>query len=255
MGKTSSKKGRRESIGSRSKRSKTIEREEPKPEPKEDLNDVPTNVLLIESAKTLGLMLLFAVPPLILIRLAYSIDALEFMFYPVQIVETLGAYLIVKLFGVSVTLAEGNTRLNFDIDGVVHDDFRVIPACTALMEIGFWIGLVMGYRGTKVRTRALWAMGGAGFLFIENIIRIAANYPIMLYVGEAGWHDYHMFWLEWGQLAVVGLMFLVFAFFTRKQLAQVFQSGVAKAEEELEPEPEPKKRSSYRSKRKKEAFK
>lgn len=96
---------------------------------------------------------------------------------------------------------------------------QIDSVCTGFHEMVFLGVLVMGFRGVSVKLRAKWTVILLGIVFVENLFRIFALYPIALYWGRDFEEWFHHYWWHYGQYAFIMMLFgLWFFFVARKQI-------------------------------------
>ena len=209
------------------------EKKKKKPESGEDPDDVDPNRFLIEMVKTLALILIAGIGAYAIIRWAYSVDSLKFLFYPFQWIEFNITYGISKLFGIDVVKSTvyDYTLLYTFPDGT-STNIQIISACTAVCEMGMIMAVILAFRGPRFKKRILWASIFTGIIFVENIIRLVMNYPLYRYLGEDGWIKYHNFWMEYGQLIVVMILLTIYVLIIANKEIQGIYKGDKGEEEE-----------------------
>jgi len=148
--------------------------------------------------------------------------------YPLQVTE---AKLIERtqsdIFGIPVNRV--NATLYYDVDAEWHgqslskDDkiggfnLEIDSVCTGFHETVFLGVLILGFRGVPLRLRAKWAVIFSLVIFVENLFRIFALYPMALYWGRDFEEWFHYYWWHYGQYAFIMTLFgLWFVFVARK---------------------------------------
>lgn len=148
--------------------------------------------------------------------------------YPLQVTE---AKLIEStqsdIFGMPVNRV--NATLYYDVDAEWHgqslskDDkiggfnLEIDSVCTGFHETVFLGVLILGFRGVPLRLRAKWAVIFSLVIFVENLFRIFALYPMALYWGRNFEEWFHYYWWHYGQYAFIMTLFgLWFVFVARK---------------------------------------
>ena len=178
----------------------------------EDEEDgIDTGTYFTEMLKTIVIILIAGIGTYAVIRAAYSIEGLRYIFYPFQYAELYSTYYISKLFGVDVSISATNdfTLIYRFPDDRPNEYIQIVSACTAVCEMGMIMAVILAFRGPRIRKRLLWAGIFAAFLFVENIIRLVMNYPLFLYLDTEGWVKYHNLWMEYGQLLVVMILLVI----------------------------------------------
>jgi exosortase/archaeosortase family protein len=94
---------------------------------------------------------------------------------------------------------------------------EIASVCTGFHEMVFLGVLVLGFRGVPVKLRLKWAAILLSIVFVENLFRIFALYPLALYYGRDFEEWFHFYWWHYGQYAfIMGLFGLWFIFVARK---------------------------------------
>ena len=84
-----------------------------------------------------------------------------------------------------------------------------------LMQVGLLMGGGWGL---------IWGAIFAGIIYIENIIRLVVNYPLIKYLGIDGWYKYHDFWMEYGQLIVIIILLVIYVvFIANKDIMKLYR--------------------------------
>lgn len=113
---------------------------------------------------------------------------------------------------------------------------EIASACSGFHEMVFLSVLVLGFRGVPVKLRAKWTFILVGIVFIENLFRIFALYPLALYKGRDFEEWFHFYWWHYGQYAfIMGLFGLWFFFVARKHIGVENDESAKKKEKKTEP--------------------
>jgi len=179
----------------------------PDPKRKGEDEDIDSGKYMLETVKTVALMVVAGILTYALIRAAYSWDAVAPLFYPFQYVELYATVYISKMFGVDVWISSAREfTLTYRFPDGHMELIQIVSACSAVCEMGMMLAIIMVYRGPPIRKRLMWSGIFVGIIFIENIIRLLVNYPLLRYLGQDGWNQYHNFWMQYGQLGVIVLL-------------------------------------------------
>lgn len=96
---------------------------------------------------------------------------------------------------------------------------EVASVCTGFHEMVFLGVLVLGFRGVPFRLRVKWAIILLAIVFVENLFRIGALYPLAIYQGREFQEWFHFYWWHYGQyIFIMGLFGLWFLFVARKNV-------------------------------------
>lgn len=93
---------------------------------------------------------------------------------------------------------------------------QIDSVCTGFHEMVFLGVLVLGFRGVPFRMRAKWTAILLGIVFVENLFRIFALYPLALYKGRDFEDWFHYYWWHYGQYAFIMLLFGLWFFFVAR---------------------------------------
>lgn len=191
--------------------------------------DIDTGKYMLETVKTIALMVIAGILTYALIRAAYSWDAIAPLFYPFQYVELYSTVYLSKIFGVDVWISHTQRfTMTYRFPDGHLELIQVISACTAVCEMGMMAAIIMVYRGPPIKKRLIWSGIFVGIIFIENIIRLMVNYPLLRYLGADGWNVYHNLWMQYGQLlVVVGLLAIYIAVIARKDTMALYRAKSA----------------------------
>lgn len=191
--------------------------------------DIDTGKYMLETVKTIALMVIAGILTYALIRAAYSWDAIAPLFYPFQYVELYSTVYLSKIFGVDVWISHTQRfTMNYRFPDGHLELIQVISACTAVCEMGMMGAIIMVYRGPPIKKRLIWSGIFVGIIFIENIIRLMVNYPLLRYLGADGWNVYHNLWMQYGQLfVVVFLLGIYIAVIARKDTMALYRAKSA----------------------------
>jgi len=85
--------------------------------------------------------------------------------------------------------------------------------------------LIIGFRGPPVKLRLKWAGILLGVVFIENLIRIFALYPLALYKGREFEDWFHFYWWHYGQYAFIMILFGLWFFFVARKYVNPDEFG------------------------------
>jgi exosortase/archaeosortase family protein len=202
----------------------------PDTDPQGDDVDIDNGKYMLETVKTIALMVIAGILTYGLIRAAYSWDAVAPLFYPFQYAELYITVYLSKVLGVDVWVSQTQDfTMNYRFPDGHIELIQVISACTAVCEMGMMAAIIMVYRGPPIKKRIIWSGIFVGIIFIENIIRLMVNYPLLRYLGSDGWNAYHNAWMEYGQLfVVVMLLGLYIAVVARKDTMALYRAKSAK---------------------------
>ncbi len=106
-----------------------------------------------------------------------------------------------------------------DEDKIGGFGLKIDSACSGFHEMVFLTVLVLGFRGVPVKIRFKWAVILDIVVFIENLFRIFALYPMALYWGRDFEEWFHFYWWHYGQYMFIMTLFgLWFYFVARKYM-------------------------------------
>lgn len=151
--------------------------------------------------------------------------------YPLQVGE---AEIIARvqrdIFQIDVTRV--NTTLYYNVDEpwrgrslskeekVGGFNLEIDSVCTGFHETVFLSVLIIGFRGVPLKLRVKWAAIFSLIIFVENLFRIFALYPMALYWGRDFEEWFHYYWWHYGQYAFIMTLFgLWFIFVARRYIS------------------------------------
>lgn len=136
---------------------------------------------------------------------------------PLQQFETGAVYTVQSSFGVPVEMS-GSTTLHY-MSPERGFYVEIIPLCTGIGEILFFMFLILLFMGVDWRTKAKGLGIFVPIIFIMNLLRLIFIHPLALWVGiEAMWGIHWFFW-KYGTFAILMLFFSAwYLLFARKSL-------------------------------------
>ncbi len=143
--------------------------------------------------------------------------------YPLQVFETDIVYGVQKLLGFPVEITN-NIDLNYYSSSFRNGclSVEISTACVGMHEIVFLSALITGFRGVSRKIKFKWLLILCPVLFVENLIRIIILYPLALQIGEdAMWYSHYIFW-KYGHLAIILLIFVLWAYFIARKESKIF---------------------------------
>ena len=210
--------------GKKGKKANNIIEKNEKQKQKEQ-KDIPLKEFFSRTIKTYASLILWIVPPYFLGRLALHYwDKYYYDGYPqgwswrpflyIQVVTTRITYYVSRMLSYDVKLEKATGLVYPEPLGTII----IIPDCTAILEMLFITGMMMGFNlKMKIKTRLKWAAVLCGVIFVENIVRLVCNWPIAKAYGYPTWEEIHMAWWKTYQLIFVILLFVAwFALVGRK---------------------------------------
>ena len=206
---------------------KKREPSEPSESPTEASQDIDTKEFIKFTAKNYMILILAVVPAFVIVRLLYNLEDPNF-FYWLQVFERDIVYYISRGLGIPVQRI-GDIHLIYDLSNTSwisqypeYNEFniQVASACTGVQEIVFLTTLFIGFQGPTLKTKLKWSGIFAVLIFIENILRMVANWFLLVRFGPMQWNSIHIFWWQYGQLIVIMCFFVIWYWFiARKEIA------------------------------------
>jgi len=115
------------------------------------------------------------------------------------------------------TNVEWNGQKLSQNDSIGGFGLEIASVCTGFHEMVFLGVLVLGFRGVPVLLRVKWTAILLGIVFIENLFRIFALYPLALYKGREFEDWFHYYWWHYGQYAFIMCLFGLWFFFVARK--------------------------------------
>jgi len=132
-------------------------------------------------------------------------------------------------FDMPVTLNESSKTLWYDTSAewrghtMSKDDriggfgLQIDSVCTGFHEIVFLSVLVLGFRGVPVKLRIKWVIILDIIVFVENLFRIFALYPMAMYWGRDFEAWFHHYWWHYGQYLFIMSLFVLWFFLVARK--------------------------------------